>query len=161
AAFSIYDPATNRRKRVFRSTRTRNEEQAREICRAWHKAAIKAETGTLSIDAAREIIAQGVSDVFMRANAASMPRASIKSWCEMWLQAKEIEVEQSTCVSYEIAVRRFIDFLGDAQSNRDIATLHSTDVARFRNHEATRLSRGTVNLRLTVLRICFGDAKRQ
>ena len=51
--------------------------------RAWHKAALKARNGKLSVDAAREVSAQGVSDVFTAANIESLPSASIKSWCEM------------------------------------------------------------------------------
>src|SRR4029450_2379992 len=31
-------PQTNRSRRVFRSTKTRDKKQALEICRAWHKA---------------------------------------------------------------------------------------------------------------------------
>jgi integrase len=161
AAFAVFNPATNRWQRVFRSTKTKDKNQAHEIMRSWDKAAQLAYTGKLSIDAAREVIAEGVRDVFMKANAALLPSASIKSWCETWLASKKIEVEESTYVSYKIIIQRFIDFIGDAASNRDIATLDSTDIARFRNQELTQLARGTVNLRLAVLRICFGEAVRQ
>ncbi len=53
-AFSIWNPETLTSKRVFRSTKTRDKKQAFEICRAWHKAALKARNGKLSVDAARE-----------------------------------------------------------------------------------------------------------
>src|SRR5204862_5000487 len=79
-AFSIFNSETNRSKRVFRSTKTRDKKQALEICRAWHKATLKARNGKLSVDAAREVIAQGVSDVFTAANVESLPSASVKSW---------------------------------------------------------------------------------
>ena len=161
AAFSIYVPETNRWKRVFRSTKTKNKIQAAEFMRAWEKAELKASNGALSIDAAREIIEQGVRDAFLRANAALLPSTTIKAWCETWLAAKKIEVEESTWPSYKVVIERFLDFLGDTASNRHIATLHSTDIARFRAREATQLTRGTVNLRMTVLRICFGEAVRQ
>ena len=93
-AFSIFNPETNRSKRVFRSTKTRDRKQALEICRAWHKAALKARNGKLSVDAAREVIAQGVSDVFTASNVESLPSASTKSWCETWTEAKPL-----TCVT--------------------------------------------------------------
>jgi hypothetical protein len=96
------DPAQSRKmtsrrrnRRVFRSTKTSDRKQALEICRAWHKAAVKARNGKLSVDAAREVIAQGVSDVFTAANIDSLPSASIKSWCETWTEAKAIETEES------------------------------------------------------------------
>src|SRR5213075_862124 len=122
-------------KRVFRSTKTRDKKQALEICRAWHKAALKARNGKLSVDAAREVIAQGVSDVFTAANLESLPIASIKSWCETWLQAKAFEAEESTYARYKRVVEQFIDCIG-AKANRDLSTLQASDIARFRDHEA-------------------------
>jgi integrase len=159
-AFSIFNPETLRSKRVFRSTKTSDKKQALEICRAWHKAALKARNGKLSVDAAREVIAQGVSDVFTAANLESLPSASIKAWCETWLEAKAIEAEQSTHDRYKRIVERFVEFLG-AKAKRDLSTLQASDIARFRDREAKELSRATANLSLKVLRVCFGEALKQ
>jgi integrase len=160
-AFSIFDPQTNRSKRVFRSTKTRDKKQALEICRSWHKAALKARNGKLSVDAAREVIAQGVSDVFTATNIESLPSASIKSWCETWLEAKAIETGEATRDRYKPIVEHFTGLLGDAKARRDLATLQSSDIARFRDHEAKQRSRATANLSLKVLRVCLGEAVRQ
>ena len=148
-------------RRVFRSTKTSDKKQALEICRAWHKAALKARNGKLSVDAAREVIAQGVSDVFTAANIESLPSASIKSWCETWTEAKAIETEESTHARYKRVIERFTGFLGEAKSKRDLSTLQASDVARFRDREAKELSRSTANLSVKVLRICLGEAVRQ
>jgi integrase len=160
-AFSIWNPETRTSKRVFRSTKTSDKKQALEICRAWHKAALKARNGRLSVDAAREVIAQGVSDVFTAVNVESLPNASIKSWCETWLEAKAIEAEPSTHDRYKTIMEHFTGFLGEAKSNRDLSTLQASDVARFRNREAKDLSRSTANLGVKVLRVCFGEAVKQ
>jgi integrase len=160
-AFSIWNPETLTSKRVFRSTKTRDKKQAVEICRAWHKAALKARNGKLSVDAAREVIAQGVSDVFTAANVESLPSASIKSWCETWTEAKAIETEESTYARYKRVIERFTGFLGEAKSKRDLSTLQASDIARFRDREAKELSRSTANLSVKVLRICLGEAVRQ
>src|SRR5256886_3501708 len=160
-AFSMFDPQTNRSRRVFRSTQKRAKKQALELCRAWHKAALKARNGKLSVDAAREVIAQGVSDVFTAANIESLPSASIKSWCETWTEAKAIETEESTHARYKRVIERFTGFLGEAKSKRDLSTLQASDVARFRDREAKELSRSTANLGVKVLRICLGEAVRQ
>jgi integrase len=159
-AFSIFDPQTQKPKRVFRSTKTRDKRQALEICRTWHKAALQARNGKLSVDAAREVIARGVSDVFTVTNIESLPSASIKSWCETWLQAKAIEAEVSTHARYSRIVERFIECIG-AKANRDLATLQAVDITRLRDHEAKELSRATANLSVRVLRVCFGEAVRQ
>jgi integrase len=160
-AFSIWNPETLTSRRVFRSTKTRDKKQALEICRAWHKAALKARNGKLSVDAAREVIAQGVSDVFTAANIESLPSASIKSWCETWTEAKAIETEESTHARYKRVIERFIGSFGESKSKRDLSTLQASDVARFRDREAKELSRSTANLGVKVLRICLGEAVRQ
>jgi integrase len=160
-AFSIWNPEILTSRRVFRSTKTRDKKQALEICRAWHKAALKARNGKLSVDAAREVIAQGVSDVFTAANAESLPSASIKSWCETWTEAKAIETEESTHARYKRVIERFIGFFGESKSKRDLSTLQASDIARFRDREAKGLSRSTANLGVKVLRICLGEAVRQ
>jgi hypothetical protein len=160
-AFSIWNPETRTSRRVFRSTKTSDKKQALEICRAWHKAALKARNGKLSVDAAREVIAQGVSDVFTAANVESLPSASIKSWCDTWLEAKSIEAEETTHARYKRVIERFTGFLGAAKSKRDLATLQASDIARFRDREAKELSRSTANLSVKVLRVCLGEAVRQ
>jgi len=160
-AFTLFSPDSHTSKRVFRSTKTRDKKQALEICRAWHKAALKARNGKLSADAAREVIARGVSDVFTAANVESLESHSIKSWCETWLQAKSIEAEESTHARYARIVERFAGFLGETKSNRDLSTLQASDIARFRDCEAKERSRATANLSVKVLRVCFNEAVRQ
>src|SRR6266516_2968930 len=115
-AFSIWNPQTLTSRRVFRSTKTRDKKQALEICRAWHKAALKARNGKLSVDAAREVIAQGVSDVFTAANVESLPSASINSWMETWTEAKAIETEETTHARYKRVIDRCTSFLGETKS---------------------------------------------
>src|SRR5215471_16902569 len=159
-AFSIFDPLTHKWKRVFRSTKTSDRKQAQAICRTWEKAAIKAHNGKLSVDAAREVIAQGVSDVFTAANVESLESATIKSWCEKWLETKSIEAEQSTHERYKRIVERFLESIG-TKANRDVSTLQTHDVARFRDREAKERARATANLSLKVLRVCLGEAVRQ
>ena len=159
-AFTLFDPETHTSKRVFRSTKTRDKKQALEICRTWHKASILGRKGKLSADAARDVIARGVSDVFTASNVESLPSASVRLWCETWLEAKSIEAEASTHARYARIIERFIDFIG-AKGNRDLSTLQAVDITRFRDREAKELSRATANLSLKVLRVCFGEAVRQ
>lgn len=159
-SFSIWDTERNRWRRVFRSTKTRNKREALEICRAWQKAARAARGGALSADSARAIIAQGVSDVLIAANIEALPSVSIAAWCVTWLGGKAIEAEISTHDRYKNIVDRFVAFLGN-KAGRDLSTLQSNDVTRFRDREATELSHSTANFGLRVLRVCFGEAVRQ
>jgi hypothetical protein len=111
-AFTLFDPETHTSKRVFRSTKTRDKKQALEICRAWHKAALLARNGKLNADAAREVITRGVSDVYAAANLESLESATVRKWCEKWLQAKSIEAEESTQARYKRIVDRFLRMSG-------------------------------------------------
>ena len=145
---------------MFRSTKTTDKRQALEICRVWSKAAAVARTGKLSIDAAREVIARGVSDVFTAANIEALESHSIAAWCEAWLQTKAIETAPSSHSRYSSIIARFIQFLGN-KAQRDLCTLQANDIARFRDHEAKERARATSNLSMRVLRVCFGEAVRQ
>ena len=97
---------------------------------------------------------------FTAANIESLPSASIKAWCETWLEAKAIEAEQSTHDRYARIVERFTDCIG-AKAKRDLSTLQASDIAGFRDREAKALSRATSNLSVKVLRVCFGEAVKQ
>ena len=154
-------PKLSRSRRVFRSTKTSDKKQALEICRAWHKAALKARNGKLSVDAAREVIAQGVSDVLHwrpTSNRCRVLRSNrgAKRGCKR----KQSKLSESTHDRYKRIVERFTEFLG-AKSKRDLSTLQASDITRFRDREAKELSRSTANLSLKVLRVCFGEAVRQ
>jgi integrase len=160
-AFAIWNPEENCWRRVFRSTGAKNKRQALEICRSWDKAARKARNGLLNADSARAIIAEGVSDVLMAASAESLPGSSTKMWCESWLEAKSVEISESSHTRYSHVIERFVEFLGAAKNSRDLAALHLQDVSRFRDHEAKERSRESANLAVKVLRICLGEAVRQ
>jgi len=160
-AYTAFDPETGTSKRVFRTTKTTNKKQAQEICRAWQKAATLARYGKLSQDAARSIIAQGVADIFLAANAEALPSNTIEGWGKRWLESKRIEAGESTHARYKRIVERFTDFLGDAQSKRDLEMLQRSDIAAFRDAQAKELSVATANLSVKVLRVCLGEAVHQ
>jgi integrase len=112
------------------------------------------------VDAARDVIARGVSDVFTIGNVESLESHTIKSWCETWLQAKAIETEESSHARYARIVQRLLEFLG-AKADRDLSALQANDIMRFRDREAKERSHATANLSVKVPRVCFGEAVRQ
>ena len=160
-AYSIWNAEMNKWKRVFRSTKTSDKKQARKICDAWETAAQEAHNGKLSADAAREIIARGVSDVYRAGNLESLESATVRKWCERWLETKAIEAEQSTHVRYKGIIERVIAHVGDAKADRDLSTLQTSDIAAFRDHEAKERSISSANLSVKVLRVCLGEAVRR
>ncbi|HJY53619.1 MAG TPA: site-specific integrase [Candidatus Udaeobacter sp.] len=160
-AFRIWNKETGKWKPVFRSTKTSDKKQARKICDAWESAAQEAHNGKLSADAARDIIARGVSDVYRAGNLETLESATIKSWCEKWLQTKSIEASEGTHVRYRGLIERFIAWLREAKAKRDVSMLQASEIGAFRDYEAKARSTASANMGVKVLRICFGEAVRQ
>jgi len=160
AAYSTWNPSTQSWQRRFKSTKARNKRQAVEIARAWEQAGKTAHNGLLTPEAAREVIARGVSDVFLSSNSETMPRATVGDWIARWLQAKELENGEATADRYRGIVERFKTSLG-VKAKRDVAALTPADVQAFRDAEARERSRGTANLSLKVLRACLSAAERE
>ena len=148
------------RKRHFKSTKMIDKKAAEEVCRAWEQTARVGETGKLTPETAREIVARGVADIFTAVNSETMPNASVRTWCRQWLDAKQIEAEPSTVSRYEGIIEQFTAFLG-TKADRDIASIRPADVGRFRDEQARGLSRNTANLGVKVLRACFNAAFKQ
>jgi integrase len=143
--------------RHFRSTKTKDKRQAAQICNTWAKAA--ALGGKLSPDKARQVIAQGVADLLM-VSGQSLPSATIRDWCKRWLESKSVEAEPRTHERYETSVSRFLAFLGP-KADQDLESLSVSDVLAFRDGVAKRLSAGSTNMDLKVLRACLYAAQRQ
>jgi len=151
-AFNTRDGA-----RRFKSTKATDKRQARQICDTWAKAAA---LGTkLSQDKARQVIAQGVAGILM-ATGQTLPSATIRDWCKRWLETKELEGGQRTRERYETSLNRFIKFLG-SKADEDLDTLTVNDVLRFRDFVARRLSPGSTNMDLKILRACIYAAQKQ
>lgn len=155
AAFTMPDG-----QRVFRSTKSKEKRKAEEIARAWEKAAREGKRGILTPDSARQIIAAGVADIFSAAADEQMPRATVRAWCQSWLDLKAIETEATTHERYSGVVDRFLTFLGK-RADRDLVTVRPDDVAKLRDSQAKELSRASANLAVKVLRGMFATALKR
>ncbi len=155
-AFTTHDAEGNLR-RHFKSTGTADKKQATQICRTWANSSLYGEK--LNADKAREIIAAGVADV-LAASGESLPSATIREWCKRWLEFKKVEAEPRTHERYEVSLRRFLAFLGP-KADKDLNTLRTDDVVRFRDDVATKLSTTSTNMDLKVLRSCLLAAVKQ
>jgi integrase len=143
--------------RRFRSTKATDKRQARQICDTWAKAA--ALGAKLSPDKARQVIAQGVADILM-ATGQTLPSATIHNWCMRWLEIKTLEGGPRTHERYGTSLRRFVEFLG-SKADEDLNSLNVDDVLRFRDSVSKRLSAGSTNMDLKILRACLYAAQKQ
>jgi integrase len=112
-----------------------------------------------SKDRLHDLISDTVRHVAVT-SGENMPRATIRDWCKRWLALKEVEAEPRTSERYKSCITHFLDFLGSA-ADRGLNTLRTDDVIRFRDAAAKRVSIGSANLELKVLRACLYAATKQ
>jgi integrase len=101
-----------------------------------------------------------VSDIFFMVNKDKLPTSTIKDYFQAWLKRIELETRESTAVRYASIVTQFVDFLGGVKTNRDLSSLSSADITRFRDNMAGNLSKGSTNLSLKVIRVALSQAVR-
>ncbi len=143
-------------KRHYKSTKTKDKKQAQTICRKWQLAGKKAAGGRLTPDAAREIIAQGVSEIFA-AGGDDLPQATTREWADRWIESKTIETAPSSLARYSGTVTKFLQYLGPI-ADKNIEHVTSSHIEGFRNSEAKRLSPASANLALKVIRAMLASA---
>ncbi len=144
----------------LRSTKSADRKQAEEICRTMAQAAALGRTRKLTPEAARDVIARAVADVFLASNDEVLPSTTIRSWCDQWLESKKIEATPSTVARYTGILQRFYAFL-DRKVDRDIATLTAANIGAFRDRLAKELSRASANVAIKCLRACLSAATKQ
>jgi len=143
-------------KRHFKSTKTKDRRQAETICRKWEMAGIKAKSGKLTPDAARQVIAEGVAEIFAT-GGDELPAATTRQWAERWLESKAIESEASTLSRYKGPVASFLDYLGKT-ADKDIEHVNSSHIEGFRNSVAAKLSAASANTSLKIIRAMLSAA---
>lgn len=150
ACFSLPDG-----RRTQRSTGTTDKREAQRIANQFDDAARDARAGKLTEVRARKTIA----DIFALANSDALPSSTTKDFFESWLKRKEIEAGQKTHARYSAVVSDLLEFLG-GRANLDIAHISAKEITRFRDTLARRLTPGTVNVSLKVIRAALAQARR-
>src|SRR5581483_530701 len=142
-------------RRTNRSTGTTDRREALRIANIYEDAAQEAKRGRFVEARARETIAE----IYAIANKDSLPTSTMTAFFESWLKRQEIEAGEKTHLRYRGAVEQFLSFLG-AKADKDIAHLTSKEIAAFRDSLAKRLSAGTVNISVKIIRAALNQAKR-
>ena len=146
-------------KRRFKSTGTGDKRQAKEICNTWARSSELGKAGKLNDEKARSIVARGLEDI-MAATGQTMASASTRQCLENWLHLKKLEACHKTHRRYQVVVDELLKFLG-AKADRDIAVLSAKELTNFRNDLAQRVSPGTVNISIKVIRAALNHAYQE
>lgn len=128
---------------------------AQRIANQFEDAAGQARAGHFSETQARKVIA----DIFTLANADTLPSSTAGDFLDSWLKRKELEAGDKTHARYTSVAMQFKEYLG-AKAGRDVSNITAADITKFRDSIAKRVTPGTVNVSLKILRSAFAQARR-
>jgi len=154
-----------------RSLRTRDHKLARQIADALDDAgrnvlseqAITAFTAKIRDTKTKAAVTRIFTDVFQSASGREFGAGSLRAFADSWLAGIKPQLSPRSYPKYELAVRSFVRFLG-AAADRDLIGFSARDdvlILRFREDLASRLSAGSVNLNLKIVRQMFKVAAQR
>lgn len=141
--------------RTQRSTGSSDRREAIRIAHQFEDASREAAKGRFIESRARKTIA----DIFAIANRDALPSSRLDDFFEGWLKRKELEAGEKTHAKYSSVVSQFKEFLGN-KVKRDVSSITAADLTRFRDDLAKRVTPGTVNVALKILRSALATARR-
>jgi hypothetical protein len=142
-------------RRTTRSTGTINKREAQRVANHYEDAANEGRAKRLTESRARKTIA----DIFALSNPDTLASSNIKDFLAAWLKRKELEAGEKTHSRYATVVDKLNNYLS-ARAAQDITHLNAKEIAGFREHMSKRVSPGTVNIALKILRSALAQAKR-
>jgi integrase len=104
-------------------------------------------------------VRETLSQLYQEIYGQTVPAAAIRQYVEDWLKIKEPETAPATLAAYRKSTSKFLGYLGTG-ADRDISEISRAHIAEFRNALAKRISPGTVNFDLKILRMLFRSARQ-
>lgn len=143
-------------RRGFRSTGHTNKQKAWAVCNEYCAASDQAKQGRFSEASARRTIAA----IYAQGAQQHLEFVSAQDYLNNWLDAKSLELAESSFVEYTKIVTDFLTSLG-GRKGVSIDMISAKDIARFRSDLATRVRAATANKYLRCLRGAWNDAHKQ
>jgi len=101
-----------------------------------------------------------VADIYSIANPTKMKAATIRKFLKDWLTAKEVETSVNTHQRYESVVTQVLRFIR-TKADQDFLHLTTADLQAFRDELSGKLSRGSCNVAIKIMRVAFNKARTQ
>ena len=149
---SFYGPGG---RQVWKSTKCTNRDDAAQVLSRWEGLTNRARDGVLTEDQVRKVAA----DLYLRATGDTMPRQTVKGFLESWAKRKELEVADASAGEYRRIADGFLESIG-SRAEKDVSQITPALVLAWRDGVAGRISAGTVNKYLKVLRGAWNQAAR-
>lgn len=143
-------------KRRCKSSLTEDKREANRVCGEIQRLEDLARNKKLTFDKAHSVIASTVANI-MDSLGTPLPQASIRQNITEWIAAREVETAHNTFLRYKGIAGMFLEHLG-AKADRDLSTLSSADISGYRASMIGKVSNGTANNHLKVLRVWLGKA---
>jgi integrase len=128
---------------------------AQRIADAFEETARTAATGRLIESQARKV----VGDIHLLANGKPLASSTVQDFLDAWLVRKEVEAGSKTHAKYSSVVHQFKQQLGP-KVRRDLTAITASDITSFRNALVKRVTVGTTNVALKIIRSAFSQARR-
>lgn len=141
--------------RTNRSTGTTKRRDAERIAFEYEDASREAKNARFTETRARKTIA----NIFTIANQEQLPSSTAADFLATWLTRKGLEATDRTHEKYSGVISQLTAHLG-SKARRNITSITAADIAGFRDSLAKRLSIGTVNVALKIIRSAFAQARR-
>jgi len=142
-------------RRTLRSTKQRNKTKAMEVALEWVKASRMAKEQRLTDIQARRII----GDIHAISNRETLIQYTAAAFIKAWLENKLPSISGSSVAAYEKTSAEFIKHLG-SRGKLPVEAITAKDVLSFRTELSKRVSAGTVNQKLLILRGCWSWGAR-
>lgn len=142
-------------RRTQRSTGSDDRGEAQRIADKYEDAAREAASGRFIESRARATIA----DIYRIAHPEPLASSGVGDFLEAWLARKELEAGDKTHAKYSSVVAQFKEHLGP-KLKLDIANITTADITGFRDALAKRVTVGSTNVALKILRSAFAQARR-
>jgi integrase len=139
-----------------RSTKETDRDKALRIAIGFEDAARKAKAGRLTEAQARKVIA----DIYSMVNPSPLRSSTVCDFFKTWLERKENEAGGPTHRRYSVVVGQFLKFIGE-KADRDLMHLTVEDLRGFRDEQMERVTAGTANVAMKVLRSALKQAQRE
>ena len=149
---AFYDSKGNR---LFRSTKCTKRTDAAAVLAKWEGLANRGRAGMLTEQQVRTVAA----DLYFRATGDTVQRATVREFLAGWCKRKELEVADASAGEYRRIAEDFIESIG-SRADKDVSLVTPAIVTAWRDGVAGRISAGTVNKYLKVLRGAWNQAAR-
>ena len=143
-------------RQIYRSTKCTDRNDANAVLAKWEGLTNRARAGVLTEDQVRRVAA----DIYLRATGDTMPRQTVREFLEGWGKRKELEVADASAGEYRRIAEGFIESMGK-RADKDVSLVTPAQVTAWRDGLAGRVTAGTVNKYLKVMRGAWNQAARE